>query len=136
VGKRSPYAAIAKAGVRTVLCVRDPEEVTADPNPFDLSEASELVLKAVAYTNVPLPHISMTQDEFNRQAAYANTVIMTSQAPVLIHCSTGDRASAAFAVHHILRYGVPNKEAVRLAKTKLALQNQQFVEWVLAFAAP
>jgi uncharacterized protein (TIGR01244 family) len=135
-GKNSPYAAIAKAGVRTVLCARDPQEVTADPNPFDIAEASELVLQGVAYTNVPLPHISMTQAAFNRQAADANAVINTAQAPVLIHCSTGDRASAAFAVHLVLRYGVPNKDAVRFAKTKLALQNQQFVEWVLGFSAP
>lgn len=132
----NPYVAIAKAGVRTVLCVRDPQEVNTSPYPFDLTESSQLILNNVEYTNIPLPHIPMSQAEFNLQAFYAESVMNTWKPPVLIHCSTGDRASAAFAIHLILRMRWPNDKAAEFAQKELALQNPQFIQYVQKFSVP
>jgi hypothetical protein len=63
----SPYQAIAQAGINSVLSVRDPAEYIAPLTPFDLTETDQLVLDSIAYSNIPLPHIAMTQAQFNAQ---------------------------------------------------------------------
>jgi protein tyrosine phosphatase (PTP) superfamily phosphohydrolase (DUF442 family) len=132
----NPYQAIAQFGIKSVLCVRDPQEVIVQPNPFDLTESQELILNGVTYTNVPMPHITMTQQQFNAQAYNAATVIDGWPKPILIHCSSGDRASAMFAAYLIAYRGVSNGEAVEFATKSLALQNQQFVGYVIEFQKP
>jgi protein tyrosine phosphatase (PTP) superfamily phosphohydrolase (DUF442 family) len=91
----SPYQIIGQAGIVNVLSVRDPEEYILPLTPVDLTEVSQLITNSVATTTVPFPHISMTQAQFNQQAFKAATVIEQWAKPILIHCSTGDRASAA-----------------------------------------
>jgi protein tyrosine phosphatase (PTP) superfamily phosphohydrolase (DUF442 family) len=134
----SPYQAIAQAGIVSVLSVRDPQEVILPLTPVDLTEVSQLITNSVAVTNVPLPHITMTQAQFDQQAYKAATVIKEWPKPLLIHCSTGDRASAAFAAFLITYGGFKgkNQEAVDFAKSKLALQNPQFIANLLAYQPP
>ena len=132
----SPYQIIAQAGIQTVLSVRDPQEVILPLTPVDLTEVSQLIGNSVAVTNVPLPHITMTQAQFNQQAYKAATVIKEWPKPLLVHCSTGDRASAAFAAFLITYEGVKNDAAVAFATKKLALQNPQFIAWLKAYKAP
>ncbi len=130
------YPPIAQAGVQSVLCVRDPAEYSTQPNPFDLAEADDLILANVSYTNVPLPHISMSQAQFDMQAYNAAVVIDSWAVPLLVHCSSGDRASAAFAVFMIQFCGWENAQAADFAQTELALANTQFVQWVNAYTPP
>jgi protein tyrosine phosphatase (PTP) superfamily phosphohydrolase (DUF442 family) len=130
------YPPLASAGIQSVLCVRDPAEYNTQPNPFDLTEADTLILENISYTNVPLPHISMSQDQFNMQAYNAAVVIEAWRGPLLVHCSSGDRASSAFAVFMIQFCGWPNAQAASFAQTELALANQQFVQWVNAYTSP
>src|SRR5665213_2109793 len=97
------YAAIAAAGIKAVVCVRQPGEPVAPPPvppppPFDTGEAAALAALHVSYTNIPITR-TMTQAQFNIAAtqaaiAYLNAI---AQGPGLIHCSTGDRASSVFA---------------------------------------
>jgi protein tyrosine phosphatase (PTP) superfamily phosphohydrolase (DUF442 family) len=58
-------------------------------------------LNGVAYSNIPLPHISMTQAQFNRQGLNIARTLNGWEQPGLIHCCSGDRASAAFACYLI-----------------------------------
>jgi protein tyrosine phosphatase (PTP) superfamily phosphohydrolase (DUF442 family) len=136
----NPYVVIAQAGINSVLCVRDPQEIITQPNPFDLTESQELILNGVTYTNVSLPHVlppqQMTQQQFDAQAYSAATVINGWRKPVLTHCSSGDRASAAFAVFMISYLGWTNANAASFAQTSLALANPQFVQWVTSFQVP
>lgn len=130
------YPPIASAGITSVQCVRDPSETT-QPNAFDVTEADSLIPLSVSYTNVPLPHQpAMTQDQFNMQAFNAAVVINSWPAPVLVHCSTGDRASAAFAVFMIQFCGWPNAQAATFAQTELALANALFIQQVNAYTPP
>ena len=130
------YPPIASAGIASVLCVRDPSETT-QPNAFDITEADSLIPVGVSYTNVPLPHVpAMTQDQFNMQAYNAAVAINAWPAPLLVHCSTGDRASAAFAVFMIQFCGWPNAQAANFAQTELALANTLFIQQVNAYTQP
>jgi len=130
------YPPIGQAGIKSVLCVRDPSETT-QPNAFDITEADNLIPQPVSYTNVPLPHVpAMTQGQFNMQAYNAAVVIDSWTGPLLVHCSTGDRASAAFAVFMIQFCGWPNKAAATFAQTELALQNTTFIQQVQNYSQP
>src|SRR5665213_2412768 len=98
------YAAIAAAGIKAVVCVRQPGEPVAPPPvppppPFDTGEAAALAALHVSYTNIPITR-TMTQAQFNIAAtqaaiAYLNAI---AQGPGLIHCSTGDRENRGRAI--------------------------------------
>jgi protein tyrosine phosphatase (PTP) superfamily phosphohydrolase (DUF442 family) len=124
------YPPIKQAGIRSVLCVRDPSETT-QPNAFDIKEADSLIPLPVSYTNVPLPHVpAMMQGQFDMQAYNAAVAINSWTGPLLVHCSTGDRASAAFAVFMIQFCGWPNAQAASFAQAELALANALFIQQV------
>lgn len=138
----NPYVELAKYA-KSVLCVRDTQEVAVEPNPFDLSESGELVVNSVTYTNVAMPHgvvppggtapQNMTNAQFQAQAINAAVVIKSWPRPLLVHCSTGDRASAVFACFMIAYCGYDNAAALAFATGQLALQNQDFKNYVTAF---
>ena len=129
---QNPYQIIGQSGIKTVLSVRDPLEVTLPLTPFDLTEVSQLIGSGVGTIDVPLPHIAMTQAQFNQQGhAVAKTLNDWTQ-PGLVHCSSGDRASAAFACYLITYCGWANQNALAFAQS-LALKNQQFIAYVSAY---
>jgi len=140
----NPYQTIGKAGIRSVLSVRDPAEATLPMNPFDLTEAQQCVESGVSHTNISFPHLPMPQAQyqplFNVQAYNAASVINAATAnfpwhtPILIHCSSGDRASAAFAVFLIAYDGWTNSDAANYAQTQLSLA--VFKPYVLGYSKP
>ncbi len=87
----NPYQAIAQAGIGSVLSVRDPAEYILPLTPFDLTETDQLILNGVAYGNIPLPHIAMSQAQFDRQGADIARALNEWKQPGLVHCSSGDR---------------------------------------------
>jgi protein tyrosine phosphatase (PTP) superfamily phosphohydrolase (DUF442 family) len=131
----NPYQAIAQAGITSVLSVRDPAEYILPLTPFDLTETDQLVLNGVAYGNIPLPHIAMTQAQFNQQGFNIAKALNEWQQPCLVHCSSGDRASAAFACYLISFCGFSHKDALALAQG-LALKNAQFIDYLNAYPLP
>lgn len=138
----NPYAEIAK-NAKSVLSVRDSQEATTQPNPFDLSESGQFIINNVAHTNISMPHgvvpsggttpQNMTQAQFDAQAIGAALVIKSRTRPLLLHCSTGDRASAVFACFMYAYCGYNNDEALAFATQQLALQNEVFKGYVKAF---
>jgi hypothetical protein len=132
----SPYQTIAQAGIQSLVSVRDASEYIIPFNPFDLTETDQLILNNVAYSNIPLPHIAMSQALFDQQAFHVATSLNGWRQPGLIHCSSGDRASAGFAAFLITYCGYSNRQALDFALHHLALQNQQFVDYVTAYQPP
>jgi len=144
----NPYQVIAAAGIKSVVSVRDPSEIVDQPNAFDLTEPGQLIINGAGFSNAPLPHYiplspvpgaqpqDLTQAEFNVQAYAAAMAINSGAQPLLVHCSTGDRASAAFAVYLILHGGYTNRDALNFATGKLVLQNAAFKTFVLGFTKP
>ncbi len=130
------YMQIANAGVKWVVCVRNPDETTSTP-PFDNNEAESLLQNAVLYVNVPVTH-GMPQGAFNDAATVAvlQMLILQAAGPLLIHCSSGDRASAVYAVAMIAVGGASNQDAADYAQEYLLLANQQIIDYVLAYEQP
>ncbi len=66
------YAAIAVAGIKSVICVRQPGEPAVPPpvpsvTPFDAGEAAELAKLGVSYQNIPITR-EMAQQQFDSAA--------------------------------------------------------------------
>jgi protein tyrosine phosphatase (PTP) superfamily phosphohydrolase (DUF442 family) len=134
------YAAIATAGITSVICVREPGEAHAPPPvppppPFDTNESSELARLGVTYQNIPIER-TMTQTQFDAAATQAALAFINrlARGPALIHCSTGDRASSVFAVALILS-GISNADAVDYATNSLLLANSSIIALVNGFTA-
>jgi protein tyrosine phosphatase (PTP) superfamily phosphohydrolase (DUF442 family) len=129
------YQEIGAAGVLWVVCVRNPNE-TAEP-PFQNGEAADLLLFNALYVNVPVTH-DESQETFN-DAATAAAIAMLGvlrQGPALIHCSTGDRASAVVAVALIATGIASNAEAEAFAVEKLLLRKDEIKQYVLHYQVP
>ncbi len=136
------YAAIASAGIKSVLCVREPGEGSVPPPvppppPFDTTEAAQLANLGVSYQNIPIER-TMTQPQFNAAATQAAVSLLRSeiQGPALIHCSTGDRASSVFAVLLIAVAGFTNADAVDYATNSLLLANANIIALVRGYTLP
>jgi uncharacterized protein (TIGR01244 family) len=135
------YAAIASAGIKSVICVRQPGESAVPPpvpsvTPFDTAEAAELAKLGVSYQSIPITR-EMTQQQFDAAATQAAIAVLSNgPAPVLVHCSTGDRASSVFAVVLILAARFSNSDAADYAINSLLLANPNMIELVLGYSAP
>src|SRR6266542_1661654 len=64
IATQNPYVALAAAGIRSILSVRDPMEAALPMNPFDLTEAQQCVVNNISHTNVALPHVPMPQAQY------------------------------------------------------------------------
>jgi uncharacterized protein (TIGR01244 family) len=115
--------AIAALGVKSVICLRDPSE----PG-FDFNEDSALLAMHISYTNVPFPH-GIEQGDFDQRANLVRACLGAAQKPVLMHCSSGDRASALWAVHLFADCGVPRAAAIEDGHST-GLANPAFVTLV------
>ena len=135
------YAAIASAGIKSVICVRQPGEPAVPPpvppvTPFDTTEEAQLAKLGVSYQNIPITR-TMTQQQFDTAASQAAIALLSNgPAPVLVHCSTGDRASSVFAVVLILAARFSNGAAADFAINSLLLANPNMIELVLGYTPP
>jgi len=122
--------AIQSAGIATVISFRDPTE----PG-YDAKESSTLIGMNIGFLSIPILH-GMGQDIFDRQATAFAEALTEQQTPVLIHCSTGDRASGMWAVHLYVSGAMPLAAAVAYAQTELALQNPGIIDLVTNYQQP
>ncbi|HEY0158955.1 MAG TPA: hypothetical protein VGF28_16845 [Thermoanaerobaculia bacterium] len=131
------YAQIAAAGVQWVLSVRNPNETAPPAPPFDVNEPQSLLNLNVLYANVPVTH-GMPQAAFNQAATVAAVSMLSllELGTALIHCSSGDRASAIVAVALIATGTASNADAAAFAEQNLLLSNPQIEGYVLAYQPP
>ena len=115
--------AIAQARITFVICLRDPNE----PG-FDTNEGPALDALKIGYINIPFPH-GISQTDFNQNAAKVRACLNSARPPILMHCSTGDRASALWAVHLFADCGVPLEQAIEYGHES-GLANPGFVQLV------
>jgi protein tyrosine phosphatase (PTP) superfamily phosphohydrolase (DUF442 family) len=130
------YPGIVSAGVKSVVCVRQPGEVSSPPpvppppafNPN--AESAAFAKLGIAWTNVPITR-QMTQAQFDAAATQAATALLrnASLGPAMVHCSTGDRASSVFAAM-LIALGMPNADAAQFGINQLLLANSSIVSLV------
>ena len=132
------YQQLAAAGVQSVLCIRNMTEQVAPPAPPpDPNEATALLALNVLYADTPVTH-NMTQAQFNESAtvAAASMLIQLRSGLTLMHCSSGDRASAVFAVALIATGNATNVEAEAFAIRYLLLADPGIKTFVLQYQTP
>jgi uncharacterized protein (TIGR01244 family) len=100
-------AALRERGVRTVINLRQPSE----PAGFDEPKTAETL--GLAYVSIPVT--SQTLDASKIEEFLA--VLHESKKPALIHCASGDRASALWAAHLGTSHGMDADEAIASAET-------------------
>jgi protein tyrosine phosphatase (PTP) superfamily phosphohydrolase (DUF442 family) len=105
------------------MCLRDP----AEPG-FDFNESSALLTLHISYTNIPFPH-GIEQSDFDQRAGLVRAWLASAPRPLLMHCSSGDRASALWAVHLAADLHVPIDQAIEDAHYS-GLANPAFVKLV------
>jgi uncharacterized protein (TIGR01244 family) len=100
--------ALAATGFKTVIDLRTKNEGT--------SEEKALVDRAgMMYVNIPTTVAGITKDQV---AAFAK-VIESAQKPILIHCGSGNRASAMWASYQISKGADPEAAIEEARKTGL-----------------
>ena len=90
------FPAIAGAGIRSIVCVREPGEAPPSPPvpappPFDLAHERALAEKnGLTFTDIVITR-TMTQPEFDVAATEAAFALARNahHASALVHCSTG-----------------------------------------------
>ena len=108
-------AVAAKLGIKSIVCLRDAAEPAKPPYPaFDPNEDATLTALEVSFVNIPFPH-GISQDQFNVRAGAVLAVLNRLPQPLLMHCSSGDRASALWAIHLIVNCGLTTDEAINYA---------------------
>lgn len=130
------YQQITAKGVQWVVCVRNPDETTPAP-PFDNQEAAALLAYDVLFADVPVTH-GETQEQFDDAATMAAVTMLgvLRLGPALIHCSTGDRASAVVAVALIATGTLDNVRAEAFAVQQLLLRKDEIKTYVLNYQTP
>jgi uncharacterized protein (TIGR01244 family) len=108
----------SQLGIKSVICLRDAMEGVNPPYlPFDPEEDMTLLGLGMSFVNIPFPHSAeLTQDLFNTRARAVLAVLNELPQPLLIHCSSGDRASALWAIHLITDCGLSKQGAIYYAK--------------------
>lgn len=121
-------AAARQLGVKSVICLRDSSETANPPYiPFDFSEDATATALDMCFVNVPFPH-GISQAQFDLRSGVVLDALNTLPRPLLMHCSSGDRASALWAAHLIRDCGLPNQQAVTLAKISGLAAFEQYVQ--------
>ncbi|HMG03810.1 MAG TPA: hypothetical protein VK581_00030 [Chthoniobacterales bacterium] len=116
-------AVASSLGIKSVICLRDALETAyLQFLPFDPEEDRTLsTTLGMSFVNIPFPHdptdsqFNISQEQFNIRARAVLAVLNLLPQPLLMHCSSGDRASALWAVHLIVNCGVGIETAVDYA---------------------
>ena len=96
--------ALAATGFKTVIDLRTKNEGTAE-------EKALVDLAGMVYVNIPTTVAGITKE----QVAEFTKVVESAQTPVLIHCGSGNRASAMWASYRITK-GVDPEVAIEEAR--------------------
>ena len=104
--------------IQSVVCLRDAAEGPNPPYlPFDAAEDTMLTELGMSFANIPFPHsTALTQQLFDIRAAAVLAVLGQLPKPLLMHCSSGDRASALWAIHLMDNCGLTKQDAINYAE--------------------
>ncbi|MDX2182404.1 MAG: sulfur transferase domain-containing protein [Gemmatimonadaceae bacterium] len=117
-------AALATAGVKTVLDLRLPNE----PRGFDEPSAVE----AAGMQYVPVPVQGMVPDE--SFAAARRVLQQAGTAPVLFHCASANRVGALLLPHLMLDHGLDQAAALAVAQ-RVGLRDGMLAQLALTYVA-
>jgi len=93
-------------GFKTIIDLRTPEEGTAE-------EKTAVEAAGMRYVNLP---VSKGRPSDEQVRALADILQDSGQAPVLVHCASGNRVGTAWAIYRV-RQGIPLEIALEEGRT-------------------
>jgi uncharacterized protein (TIGR01244 family) len=115
---------LAEDAYKTVIDLRAPDE----PRGYDEVEAAKE--NGVAYVNIPVTLATLDQATIDR---FVNA-FGKAQRPVLVHCSTGNRAGALYYAWLVLAKGAAPETALKRAKAA-GLHQPELIEKIQTLVA-
>lgn len=112
------FESLAKAGYRTVLDLRAPDE----PRGFD--EPAIVRATGMEYVNIPVTPATLGDDEFDRFRDLMND---EERRPVVIHCGTANRVGALLIPWLVLDQGRDPDDALQTA-IEVGLRSQELAD--------
>lgn len=100
------WARLREAGVETVVDIREPWE----PRGHDEAEAVESA--GLRYVSIPLGHGRIADETFEQIRAVLRD---RGDAPIVVHCASGNRVGAALLPWWLLDEGLSEDEALQAA---------------------
>ncbi|WP_299592501.1 sulfur transferase domain-containing protein [uncultured Microbulbifer sp.] len=97
---------LKQKGFRTIIDLRTPAEGTAE-------ERAAVEAAGMAYVNLPIAKGAPTEAQITRLAELLED---DSAAPVLLHCASGNRVGAGWAIYRV-RNGIPLEIAIEEGRT-------------------
>ncbi len=94
-------------GVRTVVNLRAPDEK------IDFDEKKAVETLGLAYVSIPVTPQTLSDAQLEEFV----TTLKAARKQVLIHCASGNRASALWAAYLGVNYGLEADRAIRLAES-------------------
>jgi uncharacterized protein (TIGR01244 family) len=86
------YAELKKAGFKTILNLRPPEEGS-------LQEKEKVEALGLRYVNIPITNETITEEKVK---LFSEVVSDTANKPLLIHCSAANRVGGLWYIHRAL----------------------------------
>ena len=110
-----------EAGIRTVVSFRRPQEL----EPLGFDEAALIESLGLRFVNIPVMPDTFSKQDVDRLAG----VLAESKGPVLLHCSTSNRAGGVWATYLLQHRGYDLETALHLGR-KAGLRSESMIEAV------
>lgn len=112
---------VEEAGVQTVISFRRPQELEQ----LDFDQPALMETLELRYVNIPIMPDTFSEEDVDRLAE----VLAETKGPVLLHCSSSNRAGGVWATYLVRHRGFDLEEALRLGRAA-GLNSDSMVEAV------
>jgi uncharacterized protein (TIGR01244 family) len=116
---------LAAAGYRTVIDLREPGEDRGLDEPDTVRRAG------MEYVNVPVGHIFVAHDTFDR---FRKLMADPRRRPVLVHCTSANRVGALLIAYLVLDEAMSTEEASQTAY-RVGLRSEKLRREALRYSA-
>lgn len=119
------FGELASAGYRMVVDLRDPGETR------DFDEVVAVIMAGMEYVNIPVTPETVGYEDFSQ---FRELLDDPARRPVLVHCSSGDRAGGLLLPYLILDEGMAPEEAEEVA-SQAGLENEVLEQAALRYVS-
>ncbi|MFK7844391.1 MAG: sulfur transferase domain-containing protein [Rhodothermales bacterium] len=110
-----------EAGIKTVISFRRPQEMEK----LDFDEPALMETLDLRFINIPVMPDTFSKKDADRLAE----VLAETKGPVLLHCSSSNRAGGVWATYLVRHRGIELEEALRLGRAA-GLSSDSMIEAV------